>query len=78
MVTRGFSGRRPTADIANRLPPGQFKTDDFPVLSKGPVPRIDLAAWRFTLSDGPRPLKSWSWNEFLALPRSVWEGASTV
>ena len=74
MVTRGFSGRRPTADIANRLPPGQFKTDDFPVLSKGPVPRIDLAAWRFTLSDGPRPLKSWSWNEFLALPRSVWEG----
>lgn len=42
MVTRGFSGRRPTADIANRLPPGQFKTDDFPVLSKGPVPRIDL------------------------------------
>ena len=74
MVTRGFSGRRPTADIANRLPPGQFKTDDFPVLSKGPVPRIDLAAWRFTLSDGPRPLKSWSWNEFLALPRSVWAG----
>lgn len=74
MATRGFSGRRPTSDVANRLPPGQFKTDDFPVLSKGPVPRIDLAAWRFTLSDGSRPLKSWSWSEFMALPRTVWQG----
>ncbi len=74
MVTRGFNGRRPTADIANRLPPGQFKTDDFPVLSKGPMPRIDMASWRFTLSNGPRPLKSWTWDEFVALPRTVWQG----
>ena len=74
MVTRGFIGRRPTPAIANRLPPGQFETDDFPVLSKGPSPRIDMAAWRFTLSDGPRPLKSWSWHEFMALPRTAWQG----
>jgi DMSO/TMAO reductase YedYZ molybdopterin-dependent catalytic subunit len=74
MVTRGFSGRRPTAAFANRLPPGQFETDDFPVLSKGPAPRIDMAAWRFTLSDGPRLLKRWTWDEFMALPRTVWQG----
>ena len=58
MVTRKFIGRRPTAATADRLPPGQFKTDGFPVLSKGPTPRIDMAAWRFTLSNGPRPVKS--------------------
>ena len=74
MATRGFIGRRPTPAIANRLPPGQFETDDFPVLSKGPSPRIDMATWRFTLSDGPRPLKSWSWHEFMALPRTAWQG----
>lgn len=74
MVTRGFTGRRPTAAFARRLPPGQFETDDFPVLAKGPTPRIDLAAWRFTLSNGPRPLASWSWAEFEALPRTVWQG----
>ena len=34
MVTRGFTGRRPTAAFARRLPPGQFETDDFPVLAK--------------------------------------------
>ncbi len=74
MATRGFIGRRPTPAIANRLPPGQFETDDFPVLSKGPSPRIDMATWRFTLSDGPRPLRSWSWHEFMALPRTAWQG----
>ncbi|MDM0076957.1 sulfite oxidase-like oxidoreductase [Variovorax sp. J2P1-59] len=74
MATRGFTGRRPTAAFARRLPPGQFETDDFPVLAKGPTPRVDLSTWRFTLSDGPRPLASWSWAEFGALPRTVWEG----
>ena len=74
MVTRKFIGRRPTAATADRLPPGQFKTDGFPVLSKGPTPRIDMAAWRFTLSNGPRPVKSWSWDEFMTLLRTVWQG----
>jgi DMSO/TMAO reductase YedYZ molybdopterin-dependent catalytic subunit len=74
MVTRGFTGRRPTAAFARRLPPGQFETDDFPVLAKGPTPEVDLATWRFTLSHGPRPLASWSRAEFEALPRTVWQG----
>jgi len=74
MATRGFGGRRPDASAAARLPPGQHETHDFPVLSKGPSPRIDLAAWRFTLSDGPRPIKRWSWAEFEALPRTRWHG----
>ena len=74
MTTRGFKGRRPDAAAARRLPPGQFETDDFPVLAKGPTPRIDLATWRFALSDGPRPLASWTWAEFQALPRTVWQG----
>ena len=42
MTTRGFTGRRPPAEIANRLPPGQSLTQDFPVLSAGPTPRIRL------------------------------------
>ncbi len=71
MVTRGFTGRRPTAAFARRLPPGQFETDDFPVLAKGPTPEIDLAAWRFTLSHGPRPLASWNWAEFSAAAHAV-------
>ncbi|GGC02120.1 sulfite oxidase-like oxidoreductase [Pseudoduganella buxea] len=74
MSTRGFTGRRPGADAARRLPPGQYETRDFPVLSLGPAPVIDLAQWRFTLRHGARPLASWTWEQFQALPRTRWQG----
>ncbi len=71
MPTRGFVGRRPTEDAARRLPPGQHQTDDFPVLSMGPTPQMELARWKFTINNGPRPLASWSWAEFELLPRTT-------
>lgn len=74
MATRGFSGRPPAPAVAARLPPGQYRTDDFPVLSMGPTPQVDLATWTFTLNDGPRPLARWTWDEFDALPRTTWRG----
>ena len=47
--SRGFHGRpRPTA-ARDRLPPGQYETRDFPVLSAGPTPRVSLQLWDFTL-----------------------------
>ena len=54
MTTRGFLGRRPSKEAAQRLPPGQYETEDFPVLSMGPTPDVDLATWRSRCSDGPR------------------------
>jgi DMSO/TMAO reductase YedYZ molybdopterin-dependent catalytic subunit len=48
-ISRGFRGRRPTSDAASRLPPGQYETRDFPVLSAGPTPRTSLDKWDFTL-----------------------------
>ena len=74
MSTRGFFGRRPSAQAAQRLPPGQYQTDDFPVLSMGPTPHVDLTTWRFTLSEGPKPLMRWTWDEFEALPHTTWRG----
>lgn len=70
MATRGFFGRRPPPDHAERVPPGQHLVPDFPVLSLGPTPRIDLATWTFTLKVGPRPIRTWNWEEFNALPRT--------
>ena len=67
IVTRGFPSRRREPD--QRVPPGQYVTDDFPVLSAGP-----------DTSDRHRPLvlrarhraqrksTSWTWRELLALP----------
>ena len=70
MVTRGFVGRRPAPDRAERIPPGQYETSDFPVLSAGPTPRVSIEEWSFTLRVGPKPVKRWSWEEFNALPRT--------
>jgi DMSO/TMAO reductase YedYZ molybdopterin-dependent catalytic subunit len=68
MVTRGFTGRRPPQGLAERLPPGQSLTTDFPVLSAGPTPHVALESWSFALKVGPKPVKRWSWAEFNALP----------
>jgi DMSO/TMAO reductase YedYZ molybdopterin-dependent catalytic subunit len=71
MTTRGFTGRgRSDAAEAGRLPPGQYLTEDFPVLSAGPTPQVKPADWAFTLQVGPRPIKRWTWDEFSALPQT--------
>ncbi len=37
-ISRGFTGRRRASVDPARVPPGQYVTDDFPVLSAGPTP----------------------------------------
>ncbi|HWT92631.1 MAG TPA: sulfite oxidase-like oxidoreductase [Solirubrobacteraceae bacterium] len=67
-VSRGFLGRRrPDVDPA-RLPPGQYFTPDFPVLSAGPTPHVPLAEWSLTIDGAVDAAVTWSWEELLALP----------
>jgi DMSO/TMAO reductase YedYZ molybdopterin-dependent catalytic subunit len=66
-ISRGFHGRRREAATAARVPPGQYLTHDFPVLSAGPTPHTALAKWTFSIEGGREP-KSWTWQEFQALP----------
>ena len=63
--SRGFHGRR---DRDPGLPPGQYLTHDFPVLSAGPTPSITLDAWEFTITTEVGARHSWSWAELTALP----------
>jgi len=67
-VSRGFRGRRRDADAdPSRVPPGQYVTQDFPVLSAGPTPHTPLDEWTFAIVEGDER-KSWTWEEFRALP----------
>ena len=66
IISRGFSGR--SREHNPDLPPGQFLTTDFPVLSAGPTPRIDTAEWSFTITDESGLMHRWSWDELMALP----------
>ena len=66
VFTRGFHGRR--SDDEGRLPPGQYLTEDFPVLSAGPTPQVPLDRWSFTVRTESADEHTWSWAELTALP----------
>ncbi|HYI22433.1 MAG TPA: sulfite oxidase-like oxidoreductase [Candidatus Limnocylindrales bacterium] len=68
LVTRGFVGRRETAQRGQRLPPGQYLTNDFPVLSAGPTPHTPLSEWTLSIDGLVAEPVSWTWDEFQALP----------
>jgi DMSO/TMAO reductase YedYZ molybdopterin-dependent catalytic subunit len=68
-ITRGFMGHpRPSGARATRIPPGQHEVTDFPVLTAGPTPRIDLGRWQLEIKGLVRQPVRWSWAQFLALP----------
>jgi len=67
-ISRGFHGRRRDDAQAARIPPGQYLTTDFPVLSAGPTPHTPLNQWSFTIRGAAQPAKTWTWDEFRALP----------
>ncbi len=69
-IARGFRGRRPQG-AAGRLPPGQYETRDFPVLSAGPTPRTPLATWDFAIHGLDGRAVRWTWDELQALPHET-------
>lgn len=54
----------------NRLPPGQSLTLKFPVLHYGPIPPFTPATWDFRVWGEVEEEKTWTWDEFLQLPRT--------
>src|SRR3989442_15143403 len=55
--------------VADRLPPGQYLTEKWPVLHYGNVPRVDLATWSFALDGLVRKPVQLTYEEFKKLPR---------
>jgi DMSO/TMAO reductase YedYZ molybdopterin-dependent catalytic subunit len=71
LVTRGFKGKRRGDDADRlRLPPGQFLTPEFPILTSGPTQHTPLDRWSLSLQNGGSLLGSWTWQQFEALPQT--------
>jgi DMSO/TMAO reductase YedYZ molybdopterin-dependent catalytic subunit len=65
VFSRGFSGRRrASAD----LPPGQYLTEDFPVLTAGPTQRVATDTWELTVTTETGQVHRWDWAGLMALP----------
>ena len=67
-ISRGFQGRRSESAEAVRVPPGQYVTRDFPVLSAGPTPHQPIESWSFEIRGEVDEPRSWTWEQFTALP----------
>jgi DMSO/TMAO reductase YedYZ molybdopterin-dependent catalytic subunit len=67
-LSRGFGGRRRTPpELAERLPPGQYFEQGFPVLTAGPTPDVELDEWRFRIDGMVAAPQEWGWEEFQQL-----------
>jgi DMSO/TMAO reductase YedYZ molybdopterin-dependent catalytic subunit len=64
-ITRGFSGRGRESNPD--LPPGQYLTEEFPVLSSGPTPEVPTDSWEFSITT-ENGVTKWNWEQFMALP----------
>jgi len=60
---------RREAETRERLPPGQVLTQKWPVLTYGATPHADLQTWTFRCFGFVDEEVSWTWKEFLELPR---------
>jgi DMSO/TMAO reductase YedYZ molybdopterin-dependent catalytic subunit len=68
-ISRGFKGRERTpAELAARLPPGQYVESGFPVLTAGPTPEVQTDTWRLRIDGMVAKQQEWTWEQFAQLP----------
>lgn len=53
----------------DRVPPGQYVTDKWPVLTYGDTPEIEPEEWTFEIAGLVKDKRIFSWREFQSLPR---------
>jgi DMSO/TMAO reductase YedYZ molybdopterin-dependent catalytic subunit len=71
LYERLFGNKERDAAVADRIPPGQYRTEKFPVLHYGSVPKTDLATWDFKVYGLVGSPFTLTWDQFKALPRKT-------
>ncbi|MBN8589379.1 MAG: sulfite oxidase-like oxidoreductase [Rhodothermia bacterium] len=56
-------------EIAKRVPPGQFLTEKFPVLTYGSTPKISPTDWKLRVFGAVASDKIFTWDDLMALPQ---------
>jgi DMSO/TMAO reductase YedYZ molybdopterin-dependent catalytic subunit len=57
--------------MGNKLPPGQFETESWPILHVGDVYEFDEASWNFRLFGAVKEELSLSFTEMMQLPKTI-------
>lgn len=70
IVNRGFGKKRDDFVAGDRLPPGQYLTEDFPVLSLGPTPYVEESDYRLRVYGLVEKEIELNWEELNNLPQT--------
>ncbi|MFD0670425.1 sulfite oxidase-like oxidoreductase [Cohnella sp. GCM10027633] len=57
-----------SAELADRIPPGQTFTEKFPILHEGEVPEYDLKQWTLTVDGEVEEAVAFGYDDILKLP----------
>ena len=61
-----------------RLPAGQSLTEEFPVLTYGPIPKFNPQTWDLRVFGTVENELRWNWGDFQKLPPPRWRPISTA
>ncbi len=61
--------QKPDQELSDRVPPGQYLTRGFPVLTYGQTPQVSTEEWQLKVW-GLAEVASFSWADFMAMPQS--------
>ncbi|MEQ9483554.1 sulfite oxidase-like oxidoreductase [Coleofasciculus sp. F4-SAH-05] len=59
---------KPEPEQSDRVPPGQYLTKGFPVLTYGETPDVNIDDWEFRVWGLATP-KTWRWSDMMAMPQ---------
>jgi DMSO/TMAO reductase YedYZ molybdopterin-dependent catalytic subunit len=71
MLDRILGNRSVDPALAERIPPGQYLTEKFPVLHYGSVPKTDLTTWDLRIYGQVDSPVTFTWEQFKTLPRKT-------
>jgi DMSO/TMAO reductase YedYZ molybdopterin-dependent catalytic subunit len=60
--------QKPAGEQSDRVPPGQYLTKGFPVLTYGQTPQVNIEGWQFRVWGLAKPA-TFTWSDFMALPQ---------
>lgn len=67
MLGRFF--KKPESEESDRVPPGQYLTKGFPVLTYGDTPKINMNEWLFKVWGLVKPV-TLTWEDFMNMPQT--------
>jgi DMSO/TMAO reductase YedYZ molybdopterin-dependent catalytic subunit len=62
--------RKPETENRDRVPPGQYLTNGFPIMTYGDTPQVSQQEWEFKVWGLVTEEKTFSWQDFITMPQS--------